>query len=203
MRTVFILIMIFACISAAKSQEDYLTKGNDLLNRNKFYEAEELFREALKSDSGNLVYQAQLSFSLIQQDKFDEAQPIIENILLKDSLNTGALWYGGLNNYMNETGDKRKSILYFQKVLPYIEKNGKQYFSANWFIGRSYQVLLANEGLSYDEVSHMLDAFMIYVKLQPDADDTESIFDYVEHIKKVRPPSNVKKWVNIPEGKNK
>lgn len=203
MRILLFIISIFAFTINSFAQDNFLEKGNNLLNQNKFYEAEKLFREALKSDSTNLVYQTQLSLALIQQEKFFDAQPIIEKVLIKDSLNKAALWYGGLNNYLNPVGDKRKVITYLEKLLIYIPESSPQYFAANWYLGKSYRKLLESEGLNYEEVSKMIDAFSIYTELQPDAEDTKSISAYVEHIKKVRAPKGVKKWINIPEGKIK
>ena len=74
-----------------------------------------------------------------------------------------------------------------------------QYYSANWFIGRSYQVLLQSDGLTYDEVSRMLQCYETYVQLQPNANDAAKISAYVQHIKDIRPSDNVKKWINKPQ----
>jgi len=34
------------------------------------------------------------------------------------------------------------------------------------------------------------------LQLQPDADDAKKISSFVQHIKEIRPSSNVEKWVN-------
>lgn len=39
------------------AQRNYLDEGNNLLNQDKNKEAEELFKEALKSEKDNLIYQ--------------------------------------------------------------------------------------------------------------------------------------------------
>jgi len=59
--------------------------------------------------------------------------------------------------------------------------------------------LLQSDGLTYNEVSRMLDCYSTYVRLQPTANDTAKISRFVQHIKNIRPPDNVKKWINKPQ----
>jgi hypothetical protein len=87
-----------------------------------------------------------------------------------------------------------------KSVASFKRKSGS-YYSANWFIGRSYQILLQSDGLTYLEVSRMLDCYSIYLRLQPHADDALSISSYVRHIKSIRPSDNVEKWINKPQVK--
>ena len=196
MKRLFIAIIILSFFRISFAQTNYLEKGNKYLNEEKYHEAENTFREAIKSDSSNLVYQCQLAFALIEQNKHTEAQKLIDKVLLKDSNNVGALWYGGMNSYLDKGADIRQGIKYFEKVIPLLKETQGQYYSANWFIGRSYQILLQTDGLSYDEVSRMLDCYSTYLRLQPDADDAAKITAFVQHIKNIRPSENVKKWIN-------
>jgi tetratricopeptide (TPR) repeat protein len=181
------------------SQVNYLEIGNQYLNDEKYSEAEKTFIAAIGSDSNNLVYQCQLALSLIEQDKHKEAQKVIDHVLLKDSNNVGALWYGGMNNFQDKKGDLRIAVFYFEKAMPHLNEKQGQYYSANWFIGRSYQILLQSDGLTYNEVSRMLECYSIYLRLQPNADDASKIAAFVKHIKEIRPSDNVKKWVNLPQ----
>jgi len=132
----------------------------------------------------------------MSQKKYAEAQKFIDNVLLRDSTNKGALWYGGMNNFQNTDADLRVAIRYFERLLPLIDEKQGQYFSASWFIGRSYQILLQNDGLNYDETSRMLDCYATYLRLQPNASDAQKIAVYVQHIKEIRPPNSVKKWIS-------
>jgi len=134
--------------------------------------------------------------SLIKQKKHVEAQKLLDKVLAVDSNNIGALWYAGTNNYLDKSADLRTAIKYFEKVLPLLKETQGQYYSANWFIGRSYQVLLQSDGLTYNEVSRMLQCYETYVRLQPNANDAAKISAYVQHIKSIRPSDNVKKWIN-------
>jgi tetratricopeptide (TPR) repeat protein len=188
-----LLLILFHC---SFGQTNYLNKGNHQLNEGEFVAAEQTFRDAIKSDSSNLVYQNQLALALIEQKKHIEAQKILDMVLSKDPKNLGALWYAGTNNFLDNHADLRTAIQYFEKVLPLLKENQPQYYSANWFIGRSYQILLQSDGLTYHEVSRMLDCYSIYLRLQPNAEDAANISFYVRHIKDIRPPDNVGKWMN-------
>jgi tetratricopeptide (TPR) repeat protein len=195
--TITILLFLFAQISFG--QIKYLDKGNQQLNNEDFSGAEQTFREAIKSDNSNLIYQNQLALSLMKQKKYTEAQNILDKVLLTDTANIAALWYAGTNNYLDQNSDLRRSIKYFEKVLPLLKENQGQYYSANWFIGRSYQILLQSDGLTYNEVSRMMDCYSTYLRLQPNADDASNISAFVRHIKDIRPTDNVKKWINKPQ----
>ena len=176
--------------------QNYLDKGNKQLNDKNYIAAEQTFREAIKSDSSNLIYQNQLALSLMNQKRHSDAQIILDKVLLRDSTNIGALWYSGTNNYLDPNAELRNAINFFEKVLALLDQNQAQFYSANWFIGRSYQLLLQKDGLNYDEVSRMLDCYTIYVRLQPNANAAKKINAFVQHIKNIRPPANVKKWIN-------
>ena len=132
----------------------------------------------------------------MEQGKHKESQEVLDLVLLKDSNNVAALWYAGMNNFQDEKADLRKAIYYFEKVMPLLSEKQGQYYSANVLIGQSYRILLQTEGLSYNEVSRMLDCYSTYLRLQPNADDSKDILAFVNHISQIRPPANVKKWIN-------
>jgi tetratricopeptide (TPR) repeat protein len=193
----FLIILVPMLLTTSSfSQSSYLEIGNQQLNKKDFVSAEPTFREAIKSDSLNHIYYNQLALTLIMQKKHGDAQEIIDKVLTVDTTNLGALWYGGINNFQDKNSDLRLAIRFFEKVMPLLNENEGQYYSANWFIGRSYQILLQSDGLAYDEVSRMLDCYSTYVRLQPNAEDAAKTLNFVEHIKSVRPPNNVKKWIN-------
>ncbi|HEY2349956.1 MAG TPA: hypothetical protein VGH64_13120 [Puia sp.] len=176
-----------------------MDKGNQQLNNEDFIGAEQTFREAIKSDNSNLIYQNQLALSLMKQKKYTDAQNILDKVLSADTANIAGLWYAGTNNYLDPNSDLRRSIKFFEKVLPLLKESQGQYYSANWFIGRSYQILLQSDGLTYNEVSRMLDCYSKYLKLQPNADDASNISAFIQHIREIRPTDNVKKWINKPQ----
>lgn len=193
-----LLAVLFALMLCQNGfgQANYLATGNQYLAEGKYYAAEQVFKEAVKVDSSNLIYRCQLALSLMQQNKHAEAQKLLDKVLMKDPLNIGALWYGGVNGFSNKQADFRTTIGYFEKVLPLLKENQGQFYSANWFIGRSYQNLLQTTGVSYEEVSRMLACYASYVRLQPNAEDAAEITKFIQHIKDIRPPSNVKNWIN-------
>ena len=200
MTKIIFTILLFLFVQVVSfGQTNYLDKGNKQLNNEDFIGAEKIFREAIKSDSSNLIYQSQLALSLMKQEKHSEAQKILDKILSVDSTNVGALWYAGNNDFLDKNADLRQAVKYFEKVLPLLDENRGQYYSANWFIGRSYQILLQSDGLTYNEVSRMLNCYSTYLRLQPDTADAVKISAYVRHIKEIRPPDNVKKWINKPQ----
>jgi len=199
MKQFLITTLLFILVQSSFGQTNYFDKGNQQLSDEDFVAAEQTFREAIKSDSTNVIYQNQLALSLIKQNKHAEAQKILDKVLAADSTNIAALWYAGTNNYLDKSADLRKAIKYFEKVLLLLKETQGQYYSANWFIGRSYQILLQSDGLTYDEVSRMLECYETYVRLQPNANDAAKISAYIQHIKNVRPSDNVKKWINKPQ----
>ena len=199
MKQLLISILFLFLVNTSFGQTDYLNKGNQQLNDEDFVGAEQTFRDAITTDSSNLIYQNQLALSLLKQKKHSEAQKILDKVLTIDRANIGALWYAGTNNYLDKKSNLRIAIEYFERVLPLLKETQGQYYSANWFIGRSYQVLLQSDGLTYGEVSRMLECYTTYVRLQPNANDAAKISAYVQHIKNIRPPDNVKKWINIPQ----
>ena len=199
MKQFLITVLLYFLVQSSFGQTNYLKQGNQQLNDEDFVAAEKTFREAVNSDSSNLIYQNQLALALSKQKKHIEAQKLLGKVLAIDSTNIGALWYAGINTFSDKNSDLRTAIKYFEKVLPLLKETQGQYYSANWYIGRSYQILLQSDGLTYDEVSRMLDCYSNYVRLQPDANDAAKISSYVQHIKDVRPPDNVKKWINKPQ----
>ncbi|MFZ1801041.1 MAG: hypothetical protein WAU24_14330 [Chitinophagaceae bacterium] len=199
MKQFIITILFFLIVQGSFGQTNYLDKGNQQLNNGDFAGAEQTFRDAVKSDSSNLIYQNQLALSLMKQEKHNDAQIILDKILSVDTTNIGALWYAGTNNYLDKNADLRQAIKYFEKVLPLLNEKQGQYYSANWFIGRSYQILLQSDGLTYNEVSRMLNCYSTYLRLQPNADDATKISAYVQHIEAIRPSDNVQKWINKPQ----
>jgi tetratricopeptide (TPR) repeat protein len=196
MKSTVLAIVLLVFSHNAFAQTNYLATGNKYLASEKYTAAEQIFREAIKTDSSNIIYKSQLALSLLQQSKHEEAKQIIDKILLKEPTNIGALWYGGVNSFSNKKADFRESISYFEKVLPLLEENQGQFYAANWFIGRSYRNLLQTTGINYEEVSRMLKCYSVYIRLQPNAEDRIEIVAFVKHIQEIRPPENVKKWIN-------
>lgn len=196
MKQLLLTISLFIIVRFSFGQTNYLDKGNQQLNDKDYAAAEQTFREAIKSDSSNLIYHNQLALALLDQKKYAEAQKSIDKVLSIDSTNVGALWYGGMNNFLDENADLRKAIEYFEMTLSLLKETQAQFYSANWFIGRSYEILLQTDGLTYNEVTKMLDCYTTYIRLKPLADDAATITAFVKHIKEIRPSDNVEKWIN-------
>lgn len=196
MKKLLYIALIIPFITFA--QRNYLDEGNNLLSQDKNKEAEELFKEAIKSEKGNLIYQTQLGLSLINQGKYSEAEKQLGKVLSKEPNNTGALWYSGINNFQN-AHNFRKAILYFEKAYPLIADTSPQFFAVNFFIAKSFRNLLYTEGLTYDETSRMLETSKEYVKLQPDATDAPQFTSFIKYVEENRFPPNVKIWRVINE----
>ena len=185
----FALLIPFITVA----QRNYLDEGNKLLSQNKNKEAEEVFKEGLNLEKDNLIYQTQLGLSLINQEEYSKAEKQLENVLEKDPNNTAALWYSGINNFLNAK-NFRKAVIYFEKAYPLISKTSPQFFAVNFFIGKSYRNLLYTEGLSYDETSRMLETSKEYVRLQPNASDADQFLSFIKYVEENRFPPNVKNW---------
>lgn len=182
--------MVFSQNSSA-----YLDQGDELISENKFSEAENVYRKGLKDDPDNLILKSQLALALLSQDKNDDAEIVIGEILSKKSDFTAALWYGGINNFNRKEPDFRRAISYFEKAYDLIDKNSGQYFGVNYYIGRSYRKLLYREGLTYDEVNRMLETYKKYIELQPDAEDIQDAKNFIKKVEEKRPGKNVGKWI--------
>jgi len=192
---IFSTLLFLAGFSTTFGQDKYLDDGNKYLNSGEFDKAEKTFRVGIESDSTNLIYQCQLGLTLIQQKKYSDAEIILDKILKTDSNNVAAIWYSGIGNFKN--GQDKKAILRFEKALTLLDKSSGQYYSANWFIGKSYSILLKTDGLSYQETDRMFECYEEYLRLQPNANDAAQIREYVDLKKKRRPTSNVLKWVDL------
>lgn len=177
------------------AQDAFLDKGNSYLNNEQFDKAEQTFREAIKSDTTNLIYQCQLGLTLIQAKKYTDGEQVLNKVLKTDSNNVAAIWYSGIGNFYNN--QDRQAVNRFEKALTLLNKKSGQYYSANWFIGKSYSNLLKTDGLTDTETDRMFECYEVYLRLQPNAEDAPKIKEYVERKKKRRPPSNVKVWVDL------
>lgn len=189
------IILFLTAILTTFGQDKYLNEGNNFLNSGEFDKAEKTFRDGIKSDSKNLIYQCQLGLTLIEQNKYSKAEIILNKVLKADSNNVAAIWYSGIGNF--KSGQDRKAIYCFEKALIFFDKNSGQYFGANWYIGKCYSILLRTEGLSYKETDRMFECYEEYLRLQPNAEDAPQIKEYVARKKKRRPTSNVLKWLDL------
>ncbi|MCW3167884.1 tetratricopeptide repeat protein [Chryseobacterium sp. 09-1422] len=197
-----IFLLFFFLISYSVFSQDitvYLDEGDELISKNKFADAENIFRKGLKENPQNPILKSQLALTLINQDKNDEAGKIIEEILAQQPEFTAALWYGGINYFSKKVPDFRKAISYFEKAYPLIDANSPQYFAVNYYIGRSYRKLLYREGLTYNEVDRMLETYRKYIELQPNADDLIDAKSFVKKVEEKRPGKNVGKWIITTE----
>jgi tetratricopeptide (TPR) repeat protein len=194
-RGLLIFTLTFINLLTVFGQSSYLDKGNSLLNNGNFDEAEKIFREGIKADPNDLILQCQLGLTLIQKEKYRDAELILAKVIEKEPDNIGANWYSGIENFKN--AKNKKAIENFERVLPLLDKNSGQYFSANWFIGKCYSNLLRTEGLTYTETNRMFECYEEYLRLQPNAKDSKEIREYVDRKKKRRPSDNVKKWIDL------
>lgn len=188
-------ISLIIAISNLFAQDDILAKGNEYLNSKEYKKAEKKFKEGIKAQPENLIYQCQLGLTQIEQEQYNDAQKTLQKVIDKDSNNMAAIWYSGIGYFYSK--DDGKAIEKFEKALTLLDENSGQYFSANWFIGKCYSSLLRTEGLSYDEVDRMFECYEEYLGLQPNANDAKEILEYIERKKKRRPSKNVKKWVDL------
>lgn len=188
------LFMLTSVLSAF-GQIDYLDEGNGYLNDGQLEQAEQTFRDGIKAEPSNLVYQCQLGLALVQQKKYEDAEQVLGKVLQVDPTNVGAIWYSGISSFYAE--QDKQAIARFEQALLLLDESSGQYFAANWFIGNCYSNLLSTEGLTYEETDRMFECYEEYLRLQPDADDAFEIREYVERKKSRRPSSNVKRWIDM------
>lgn len=188
-------LLIITSVLTTFAQDAFLDKGNAYLNNEQFDKAEQTFRDAIKSDTTDLIYQCQLGLTLIQAKIYADGEEVLDNVLKIDPDNVAAIWYSAIGNFFNE--QVRQAINRFEKAMTLLDKKSEQYYSANWFIGKCYSNLLKTDGLTYTETDRMFDCYEEYLRLQPNAGDADEIKKYVERKKKRRPASNVKVWVDL------
>jgi tetratricopeptide (TPR) repeat protein len=193
--TLLIFFLTGTNLLTAYGQGDYLDKGNALLSSGDFEGAEKVFADGIKADTNNLILKCQLGLTLIQKGKYEDADSVLTKVLEREPNHIGANWYAGIGNFKH--GKDKKAIEHFERVLPLINKSSGQYYSANWFIGKSYSNLLRTEGLTNTETDRMFECFEEYLRLQPNAKDSQEIREYVDRKKKRRPGDNVKKWIDL------
>jgi tetratricopeptide (TPR) repeat protein len=198
MRRILPVLILFVIARTSYGQISTLEKGNKFLWDGNYLAAEEVFTRALRSDSNNVEYQSQLAFSLIFQHLHEDAQEYIDKVLLKDPKNGKVIFYGGLNSFMNSRGDLRTAINYFERAtrLFDIENESNQYFTSTLYIAKSYRELLKKDGLSFDEISTMIERYTSFVWFNPKHEEIEEISKFLVQIKEKRPlySSYVKKW---------
>ncbi|MBS1570858.1 MAG: hypothetical protein JST62_00470, partial [Bacteroidetes bacterium] len=97
-KIIFTTLLFLAAFSTTFGQDKYLDDGNKYLNSGELDKAEKTFRDGIKSDSTNLIYQCQLGLTLIQQKKYSDAEIILDKILKTDTNNVAAIWYSGIGN---------------------------------------------------------------------------------------------------------
>jgi len=188
-------LLLVTTVSTIFAQDVFLERGNSYLNSEQFDKVEQTFREAIESDSTNLIYQCQLGLTLIQAKKYGDGEQVLDKVLKTDPNNVAAIWYSGIGNFHNV--QYIQAIDRFERALTLLDKNSGQYYSVNWFIGKCYSILLKTEGLTYTETDRMFECYEEYLRLQPNAEDAPQIKEYLERKKKRRPPSNVKVWVDL------
>jgi tetratricopeptide (TPR) repeat protein len=172
-RGLLIFTVIVVNVRTAFAQESYLEKGNLFLNKRDFDSAEKIFREGINADPSDLILQCQLGLTLIQKEKYADAEVILTKVLEREPNHVGANWYSGIGHYKN--AKDKKAVEHFERVLPMLDKSSGQYYSANWFIGKSYSNLLRTDGLTYKETDRMFECFEEYLRLQPNAKDSREI----------------------------
>lgn len=195
MKKIFFFLILFSNFAFSQNSATILDEGNELISKNKFYEAERIFRKGLQETPNDLILKSQLALALINQDKNEEAKLVITEILNAHPDFTAALWYGGINNFNSHQPDFRKAVAYFEKAYNLIDPNSGQFFGVNYYIGRSYRKLLYREGLTYDEVDRMLETYKKYVELQPEAEDANEAKNFIKKVEEKRPGKNVGKWI--------
>ena len=99
---IFTIILINAW--AAFAQENFLDKGNSFLNKGDFDGAEKVFREGINADPNDLVLQCQLGLTLIQKEKYADAEAILTKVLEKEPNHLGANWYSGFGQLQKRKG---------------------------------------------------------------------------------------------------
>jgi tetratricopeptide (TPR) repeat protein len=194
-KSMLTLFLVVASVLITLAQDTFLDKGNLFLNNNQFDEAGKIFKEAIKSDSTNLIYQCQLGLTFIKAKKYLNAEEILSKVLNTDSNNVAAIWYSGIGNFYNR--QDREAIDKFESALTLLDKNRAQYAAANWFIGKCYSNLLKTSGLTYKEADRMFECLEKYIQLQPDAADAAGMREYIDRKKKRRAPENVGVWIDL------
>ena len=70
--------MLFSNFAFSQNNAALLDEGNELISKNKFSEAEKVFRKSLEETPNDLILKSQLALALISQDKNEEAEKVIK-----------------------------------------------------------------------------------------------------------------------------
>ncbi|APY11194.1 hypothetical protein BWZ22_08025 [Seonamhaeicola sp. S2-3] len=98
------------------SQNTLLKTAENAFNTKDFAKAEEAFSQLLKQDTANKEFQLYKGIALIELDKFNEADALLEKLSKEDSaFKNDAIWYLGLSKLKQKDYEASLEIL---KTLP-------------------------------------------------------------------------------------
>ena len=211
------LILAFSCLTLClNGQDNFLIKGNSLLKKGDFEQAQRIFKEAITANPESNIYRVQLGLSLLKQEKYKEAEVIFSEVLELDSKNVLACWYSGICNYqlennrisikrfeyvlalkgLNKKPQSRSKVESFENDLAVFSVDSNHYHLAMNVIARCYARLLKTEGLTYSEADRMFTCFDEYLRLQPHADDVPYIKNYISYQRNRRPSEKGELWID-------
>ncbi len=179
------------------AQSEELEKGNQLLDADKYEQAEAVYRDALQKYPETTPLQTQLAFALVQQKKYREAEEIILTVLNKEPLDMPANWYGGVMYFYREM--PRKALPRFEKTMRLLKPEMGQYASACWFIGKCYENLLYTEGITQKETKRMIEVLEFFLQVRPNAVEAKEVKEFLDKVEEQRPPEIQTLW-REPDG---
>ena len=132
-------------------------------------------------------------FSFVVLSLFGQQKQITTN-------NIEELWERGIACFLNE--DDRGSIIYFEKLLLFIDKKNSKYNPSCFYIAHSYRVILKTQGLSNAETNRMFECYDLYLDSQPTLmgqTKNQEVKDFIERKKKAMPVGEFKKWRELSD----
>ncbi len=200
------LTIIILCLIAFKSAaqyKDYFKEGNEYMAKKNYALAEQTFREGIIIDSSLHILYTSCANAMIMQQKYNQADSALDEVLKKDVNLFGAYWFKGLN-YIYWQKDSL-SIIYFKQYISKIgvlqNKDGVKIADVYYYLGRAYENLLAKDGLSDNDVTELIGYYEKFCILAEGHPSIMRIKNFMDEVKAKKPSNYKGKWIYKTETK--
>jgi|GEM_PF-3245970 len=192
-KLILLSFIVSYAVNLPAQYKDYYQEGNEFMNQRKFALAEQTFRAGVIADSSLHILYTSCAHALLMQKKYAEADSALDEVLKKNANFYGAHWYKGLN-YLY-WGQDSMAVVSLKRYVAQAVPDNNEYAKAFYYLGRGFENILLNTGLTDSEISEMIAYYQQYCVLAEGHPTTTRILSFIESVK-VKKPVNFKgKWV--------
>lgn len=178
-------------------------RAHACMNQSRFREAEKLYRQELLRNNVPTILQL-LSQSLIMQEKFYEADSILNSLVALDSNAEQNYWFLALS--AERQSDDKRTLFLFKKYISKSQqriRNTHSHDTENpkaWLkMGSIFRRKMHTKGINHDEWMEMMYNFEVYLRLNPEDPYSDKLNDFLEQSRQRRPePKGILLWDEKP-----